>query len=56
VYVKAARQDRGGRAERDVNALELAEARRLFEARPCALAAAIITDEQAALLEGLVAE
>jgi DNA-binding FadR family transcriptional regulator len=36
--------------------LELAEARRLFEGEACALAAAIITDEQLALLERLAAD
>ena len=43
-------------SERDVSALELAEARRLFEGEACALAAAIISDEQLALLDGLVAD
>src|SRR5581483_9409778 len=44
VYVKAAPQIAEDAAERDVSALELAEARRLFEGEACALAAAIITE------------
>lgn len=56
VYVKAAPQISEAASERDVSALELVEARRLFEGEACALAAAIITDEQVALLEGLVAD
>jgi DNA-binding FadR family transcriptional regulator len=56
VYVKAARQIAEGASERDVSALELTEARRLFEGEACALAAAIITDEQLALLDRLAAD
>jgi DNA-binding FadR family transcriptional regulator len=56
VYVKAAPQIAEDAAERDVSALELAEARRLFEGEACALAAAIITEEQVARLESLIAE
>ena len=56
VYVKAARQISEDAAERDVSALELTEARRLFEGEACALAAATITDEQVALLERLAAD
>src|SRR5580692_8473003 len=56
VYVKAAPQISEDAAERDVSALELAEARRLFEGEACALAAAIITDEQVARLDSLIAE
>ena len=56
VYVKAAPQIAEDAAERDVSALELAEARRLFEGEACALAAATITDEQVAKLDSLVAE
>jgi DNA-binding FadR family transcriptional regulator len=56
VYVKAARQISEDASERDVSALELAEARRLFEGEACALAAATITDEQLALLDGLAAD
>jgi GntR family hexuronate regulon transcriptional repressor len=56
VYVKAAPQIAEDAVERDVSALELAEARRLFEGEACALAAAIITDEQVARLDSLAAE
>jgi GntR family transcriptional regulator, hexuronate regulon transcriptional repressor len=56
VYVKAAPQIAEDAAERDVSALELAEARRLFEGEACALAAAIITAEQVARLESLIAQ
>jgi GntR family hexuronate regulon transcriptional repressor len=56
VYVKAARQISEDASERDVSALELAEARRLFEGEACALAAATITDEQLALLDCLAAD
>jgi DNA-binding FadR family transcriptional regulator len=56
VYVKAAPQIAEDAVERDVSALELAEARRLFEGEACALAAAIITEEQVARLESLIAE
>jgi GntR family hexuronate regulon transcriptional repressor len=56
VYVKAARQISEGASERDVNALELTEARRLFEGEACALAAATITDEQLDMLERLAAD
>jgi DNA-binding FadR family transcriptional regulator len=53
VYVSAAPQNAEYAAETEVSALELAEARRLFEGEACALAAAIITDEQLALLDRL---
>jgi GntR family hexuronate regulon transcriptional repressor len=53
VYVKAAPQISEGASERDVSALELTEARRLFEGEACALAAATITDEQLARLDCL---
>jgi GntR family transcriptional regulator, hexuronate regulon transcriptional repressor len=56
VYVKAAPQIAEDAVERDVSALELAEARRLFEGEACALAAAIITEEQVARLDSLIAE
>jgi GntR family hexuronate regulon transcriptional repressor len=56
VYVSAAPQDPDDAAEREVSALELAEARRLFEGEACALAAAIITDEQLALLDRLATD
>src|ERR1700761_390508 len=54
VYVRAAPQIAEDAAERDVVALEVVEARRLFEGEACALAAAIITDEQVARLDALV--
>jgi GntR family transcriptional regulator, hexuronate regulon transcriptional repressor len=53
VYVCAAPQNPEYTAETEVSALELAEALRLFEGEACALAAAIITDEQLALLDRL---
>src|SRR5712671_3346356 len=56
VYVKAARQISEEAAERDVSALELAEARRLFEGEACALAAAMITAEQLECLDRLIEE
>jgi len=56
VYVKAAPQISADAVERDVSALELAEARRLFEGEACALAAAMITEEQVTRLDGLVAD
>jgi GntR family hexuronate regulon transcriptional repressor len=56
VYVKAAPQILEDAAERDVSALELVEARRLFEGEACALAATIINDEQLGLLDKLVAD
>jgi len=55
VYVSAAPQNPEYAAETEVSALELAEARRLFEGEACALAAAIITDEQLTLLDRLAA-
>jgi GntR family hexuronate regulon transcriptional repressor len=54
VYVKAAPQISAEAAERDVSALELTEARRLFEGEACALAAAAVTEEQLELLDRLV--
>jgi DNA-binding FadR family transcriptional regulator len=56
VYVSAAPQNPEYAAETEVSALELAEARRLFEGEACALAAAIITDEQLALLDRLATD
>jgi len=56
VYVKAAPQISEEASERDVSALELAEARRLFEGEACALAAAMITAEQLDALDRLVVE
>jgi len=56
VYVSAAPQSPEYAAEPEVSALELAEARRLFEGEACALAAALITDEQLAVLDGLATD
>jgi DNA-binding FadR family transcriptional regulator len=43
-------------AEMEVSALELIEARRLFEGEACALSAAIVTDDQLAHLDRLASE
>src|ERR1700681_1929944 len=56
VYVSAAPQNSEDAAESEVSALELTEARRLFEGETCALAAAIIRDEQLALLDRLATD
>jgi GntR family hexuronate regulon transcriptional repressor len=56
VYVKAAPQIAEDAAERDVSALELVEARRLFEGEACALAATTVTDDQLALLDQMVTD
>ncbi|HWS66113.1 MAG TPA: FadR/GntR family transcriptional regulator [Steroidobacteraceae bacterium] len=56
VYVSAAPQNPEDAAESEVSALELTEARRLFEGEACALAAAIVTDEQLALLDRLATD
>jgi GntR family transcriptional regulator, hexuronate regulon transcriptional repressor len=56
VYVSAAPQNPEDAAESEVSALELTEARRLFEGEACALAAAIIRDEQLALLDRLATD
>src|SRR6202790_2799802 len=56
VYVSAAPQNSEDQAESEVSALELTEARRLFEGEACALAAAIIRDEQLALLDRLATD
>jgi len=56
VYVNAAPREPEDAAEREVSALELTEARRLFEGEACALAAAIITGEQLALLDRLATD
>jgi len=56
VYVSAAPQNPEDAAESEVSALELTEARRLFEGEACALAAAIITGEQLALLDRLATD
>jgi GntR family hexuronate regulon transcriptional repressor len=56
VYVSAAPQNPEDAVESEVSALELTEARRLFEGEACALAAAIVTDEQLALLDRLATD
>jgi DNA-binding FadR family transcriptional regulator len=56
VYVSAAPQNPEDTTESEVSALELTEARRLFEGEACALAAAIIRDEQLALLDRLATD
>jgi GntR family transcriptional regulator, hexuronate regulon transcriptional repressor len=56
VYVNAAPQNSEDTTESEVSALELTEARRLFEGEACALAAAIIRDEQLALLDRLATD
>jgi DNA-binding FadR family transcriptional regulator len=56
VYVNAAPPNPEYAAEPEISALELAEARRLFEGEACALAAAIITAEQLALLDRLATD
>src|SRR4030088_3394563 len=56
VYVSAAPQNPEDAAESEVGALELTEARRLFEGEACALAAAIIRDEQLAVLDRLATD
>jgi DNA-binding FadR family transcriptional regulator len=56
VYVMA-RHPRGGQAgEMDVGPFELLEARRAIEGESCALAAALVSDEQLDELQELVAE
>jgi GntR family transcriptional regulator, hexuronate regulon transcriptional repressor len=56
VYVSAAPPSPEYAAEPEISALELAEARRLFEGEACALAAATITAEQLALLDRLATD
>lgn len=57
VYVTASAPPGGDDpAEVEVGALELIEARRLFEGEACALSAAIVTDEHLALLERIVGQ
>ena len=56
VYVSAAPPNPEYAAEPEISALELAEARRLFEGEACALAAATITAEQLALLDRLATD
>ncbi|ATC32542.1 FadR family transcriptional regulator [Caulobacter vibrioides] len=54
VYVTAPGAVEKDPSEAEVSALELTEARRLFEGEACALAAAAIEDEQIAALERMV--
>jgi len=56
VYVNAPAPVPEDAHEMEVSALELIEARRLFEGEACALAAALITDDQLAGLDRLVTE
>lgn len=51
VYVTARVKPEEDAAEAEVSALELTEARRLFEGEACALAAAAVSDEQVMALE-----
>jgi len=56
VYVTALHPHGGELAETDVGPFELLEARRMFEAEICALAAQLIDDERVERLRGLVAD
>lgn len=56
VYVTARLPNGGQAGEMDVGPFELLEARRAIEGEACALAAALISDEQLEELQGLVAE
>jgi len=56
VYVTARGKPEDDAAEAEVSALELTEARRLFEGEACALAAAAVSDEQVAALERIARE
>jgi len=56
VYVTARGKPEDDANEAEVSALELTEARRLFEGEACALAAAAVSDEQIAALERIVRE
>jgi DNA-binding FadR family transcriptional regulator len=56
VYVRTASRTAADVAGRQVSALELVEARRLFEGEACALAATTVTDEQLGLIDQLVAD
>ncbi len=56
VYVTARLPNGGKAGEMDVGPFELLEARRAIEGEACALAAALISDEQLEELQGLVAE
>jgi GntR family hexuronate regulon transcriptional repressor len=54
VYVMSRGKAEDDASEAEVSALELTEARRLFEGEACALAAASVSDEQVAALERTV--
>jgi DNA-binding FadR family transcriptional regulator len=56
VFVNAATAVAEDAAEIEVSALDLTEARRLFEGEACALSAAIVTEEQLAVLDRLATE
>jgi DNA-binding FadR family transcriptional regulator len=56
VYVTALQPQGGAPTEADVGPFELLEARRIFEAEICALAAKLIDEEQIARLRELVAD
>jgi len=56
VYVTARAKPEADTTEAEVSALELTEARRLFEGEACALAAAAVSDEQIASLERIARE
>ena len=56
VYVMARGKAEDDASEAEVTALELTEARRLFEGEACALAAAAVSDEQVAALERMARE
>jgi DNA-binding FadR family transcriptional regulator len=56
VYVSSAAPVAEDAPETEVTALELAEARRLFEGEACALSAAIVTDDQLTLLDRLTTQ
>jgi DNA-binding FadR family transcriptional regulator len=56
VYVNASAPVVDDSAEVEVGALELTEARRLFEGEACALSAATVTDEQLNQLDQIIAQ
>lgn len=56
VYVTARGKAEDDTSDAEVSALELTEARRLFEGEACALAAAAVSDEQVAALERMARE
>ena len=56
VFVNAATAVAEDAAEMEVSALDLTEARRLFEGEACALSAAIVTDDQLAFLDRLATD